>query len=359
MRVLQLIDSLDSGGAERVAVNMANALVERVDGSFLCTTRKEGTLKQHIAKGVNYLFLERTRTIDLKAILKLSSFIRVHNITHIHAHATSYFLATILKIFNANLKLVWHDHYGQSEFLDKRPKRLLKLCSIFFDHIFSVNSNLKDWAEAHLKSPSVSYLANYANLNPVINGVGATKLRGTKGKRIVCLANFRPQKDHLTLLKAFKLLHEDCPNWTLHLIGKDFNDVYSKSIYETIKLEHLEESVFVYTNCSTIYEVLEQCDIGVLSSKSEGLPLALLEYGLLKLAVVVTDTGFCAKVVKDKDNGLVVKSQSPQDLYKALLFLIKENKKRKVFSNKLYDTVIMSYSEKAIISQLVKKYQVL
>ncbi len=38
MKVLQLIDSLHAGGAERVAVNYANALASRVEKSFLCAT---------------------------------------------------------------------------------------------------------------------------------------------------------------------------------------------------------------------------------------------------------------------------------------------------------------------------------
>ncbi len=67
MRVLQLIDSLRSGGAERMSVNYANALARRMDGSYLCCTRKEGLLKKQLAPEVGYLFLNRQGTLDLKA----------------------------------------------------------------------------------------------------------------------------------------------------------------------------------------------------------------------------------------------------------------------------------------------------
>ena len=46
MRVLQLIDSLEVGGAERLALNYANALSERITLSALVVTRKEGALKK-------------------------------------------------------------------------------------------------------------------------------------------------------------------------------------------------------------------------------------------------------------------------------------------------------------------------
>ena len=48
MRIVQLIDSLDAGGAERMAVNYANALSEKITFSGLVATRKEGLLLDKI-----------------------------------------------------------------------------------------------------------------------------------------------------------------------------------------------------------------------------------------------------------------------------------------------------------------------
>ena len=59
MKVLQLIDSLATGGAERMAVNLANLLSSHIESSYLCSTRKEGALKNAINLDVKYLFLNR------------------------------------------------------------------------------------------------------------------------------------------------------------------------------------------------------------------------------------------------------------------------------------------------------------
>ena len=72
MKVLQLIDSLNSGGAERVAVNFANALVNKIEKSYLCTTRQEGVLKLNLNSQVGYLFLQKRSVIDFKAIKLLN-----------------------------------------------------------------------------------------------------------------------------------------------------------------------------------------------------------------------------------------------------------------------------------------------
>ncbi|GAL61464.1 glycosyltransferase [Algibacter lectus] len=91
MKVLQLIDSLEAGGAERVAVNYANGLVHMIDASYLCTTRAEGLLKGELNKDVGYLFLNKKKTIDVKAIKRLHQFIKNEDIDIIHAHGSSFF----------------------------------------------------------------------------------------------------------------------------------------------------------------------------------------------------------------------------------------------------------------------------
>ncbi|MNS17676.1 hypothetical protein D3C72_493560 [compost metagenome] len=112
MKILQLIDSLEAGGAERMAVNYANSLGSRIEFSALAATRKEGPLKERLNENVSYLFLERKRTFDLKAVSKLKKFIKEQQIQIIHAHGTSFFLAVLLKLTYPKIKIVWHDHHG-------------------------------------------------------------------------------------------------------------------------------------------------------------------------------------------------------------------------------------------------------
>lgn len=353
MRVLQLIDSLEAGGAERVAVNIANALVYKVEGSYICTTRKEGLLKESIDKNVGYLFLKKKSTLDFKSILLLYRFIKSKKITIIHAHSSSFFLATIIRFFCPKLKLVWHDHYGNSHFLDNRPMRVLRTCSRYFNHIVSVNSKLKVWAENNLKHKNISYLPNFSveTINKCI-----TKLKGEKGKRIICLANLRPQKDHLNLLKGFKSLVEAFPEWTLHLVGQDFKDDYSRTIFDYIKKENLNQNIFFYGSCMDTFYILKQCDIGVLSSKSEGLPLALLEYGLVGLPTVVTNVGDCAEVISDKNFGFLISKNNSKELSTTLQYCIENPIEVTKRGKALKGKIKFYFSEKVTIKKILTIY---
>ena len=93
---------------------------KRIEASYLCATREEGLLKESLSKDVRYLFLNKKSTLDFKAIIKLNRFIKVNKINIIHAHASSFFIATIIKILNPKLVLIWHEHYGNRENLHNK-----------------------------------------------------------------------------------------------------------------------------------------------------------------------------------------------------------------------------------------------
>ena len=338
-----------------MAVNIANALAENGVKSHLCATRKEGNLKTKIEANVRYLFLNKKSAMDLKALEKLVQYIKLNEISIIHAHATSYFTAFLIKLWLPKINIVWHDHYGKSENLSLRKKFPLTFISKTFKTVISVNNNLQQWAKQNLHAKQYKYLPNFASFAP--ENLKTTQLLGLNEKRIVCLANLRPQKDHLNLLKAFKIVQGKHIGWTLHLVGMDLHDSYSEEIKYYITSYNLNASVFLYGSCSDIQYILEQATIGVLASKSEGLPVALLEYGLAKLPVVVTDVGECDTVVKNFESGIVVPPNNEIKLAEGLIFLIENENQRALFGENLYHKVCLNYSRNAFINQLTAIYK--
>ena len=352
IKVLQLIDSLQVGGAEVLAVNIANALSKQRIVSHLCATRTEGPLKENIEQAVGYLFLERKKTVDIKSIYKLKNYIKCNNISIIHAHSTSYFIAICVKFIYPKLKVIWHDHYGKSEFLNKTSRLSIQFISFAVSGVISVNSILFEWSKKYLMVNKVNFLNNFPFF---IDLSRTTFLNGKIGNRIVHVAGFRRQKDHINLLKAFIVVLKHKPNSTLHLIGKDYNDTYSKLIHEFIKDENLQNNVFLYGVRSDIKNILEQADIGILSSESEGLPVSLLEYGLAKLPVVVTDVGECAVVVKN--SLVVVLSKRSDKLANAIVSLINDKVLREKVALELHTEVLENYSRESTMKKIIKIYR--
>lgn len=346
MRIIQLIDSLEAGGAERMAVNYANELSKHIEFSALISSRAEGSLLKNLKKDVSYLFLAKKRIIDFSAIKKLSDYCRANKIDVLHAHSTSIFLAVMVKVINPSLKIVWHDHYGNSEYLENRPRLHLKFLSRFCAASISVNNKLYEWSKTKLNFKEAIYLPNFAQIDETQKK--QTNLFGEVGKRIVCVANLREQKNHLLLLDVAVKLKKSHPKWTFHFIGKDFKDQLSKTISERIAHDNLEENVFLYGSCADTSLLVKECDIAVLSSKSEGLPVALLEYGLLSKAVLATAVGEIPSIIENSKNGYLARSGNVEEYYLQLLKLITDNKTS--LGENLHKTVVENYGTEMVIN---------
>jgi glycosyltransferase involved in cell wall biosynthesis len=351
MRIVQLIDSLEAGGAERMAVHYANGLAARVAFSGLVCTRKEGLLRNQLHDQVDFLFLDKKSAVDMLALFRLRHYCKQHQISHVQAHATSFFTAFLLRLLLPKLKIIWHDHYGLSEFLPQRRPQLLWLCSHFFSGIVSVNEVLKNWSQDKLACSKVIYLPNFVTADTQTELI--SPLAGTAAKRILCLANLRPQKNHALLLNVASMLKGSHPDWTFHLVGQDFNDAYSAQIKQTIIDNALEQHVFVYGSRADTAAILQQATIGVLTSNSEGLPLAVLEYGLHALPALVTRVGEVPSVVYDQVDGIIAEVDDATAFYKSLVELIENPNLRLKFGQALQAKINQFYTEEGVMNHFL------
>ena len=147
-------------------------------------------------------------------------------------------------------------------------------------------------------------------------------LPGRVGARIVCVANFRAQKDHLTLLQALALVVQQVSEAHLLLVGASSDQDYFDLVRKEISRLGLNQNVSLLGERQDVSAILLGADIGVLSSVSEGLPLALLEYGMARLATVATAVGQCPEVLDEGRAGILVPPGAPNQLGEALLSLL-------------------------------------
>ena len=346
MRVLQLIDSLRPGGAEKMSVTYANALAKRIDGSFLCCTRKEGLLKSEMSPEVGYLFLDKKNTLDIEAFWNLRRYVKKEGIDIIQAHSSSWFLALLVKLSLPQIVLVWHDHYGRK--LKERKAASLKAASRFFDGIISVNLDLEFWARKYLNAKEVIFIRNFLSEDRGIDHNNKYVLLGDEeALKVICLANFRAQKNHINLLEAFLKVRENSRKITLHLVGKVEQNDYTKRIDQFIETNALQDEVFLYGAQQNVDSMLRGADIGVLSSDSEGLPVALLEYGFAGLPVVCTQVGQCEEIVSG--SGEIVEPGNSSALAEGIIGYIREEEKRRRDAVAFRKKVVREYSENEVI----------
>lgn len=353
MRVLQLIDSLDPGGAERCAVSLANGLVQEIERSFIAVTRKEGILKKQLNEEVSYSFLRKKNAFDLGALKRLKTLVKEQKINIIHAHGTSFFFATLLKARYSKVEIIWHNHSGASPRWTGFRLKSIQWASCYFKAIVNVNQEQLIWTKKVLKTKRSVYVANFVGADKNINQT--MKLSGDPDHRLIVLANLRAPKGHHFLLETFNEIHKKCPKATLHLVGKDYEDDYSASLKSYIKTQGLENCVLIHGLQEDPKAFLNACKIGVLSSSSEGLPMALLEYGIAKLAVVTTAVGHCPEVVGSY--GKVVPYGKTEAFAMAMVNYLEDGSQREKDALQYAKHIKKTYSLGAVLHKIIDLYK--
>jgi len=100
--------------------------------------------------------------------------------------------------------------------------------------------------------------------------------------KLINVARFTDQKDHLTLLKAVNLLKNKV-NFKLLIIGRGVN---KKKMYNFINKNNLQKKVKIINFKKNPFKYISKSDLFILSSKFEGLPNVLLEAITLKKYVI-------------------------------------------------------------------------
>jgi glycosyltransferase involved in cell wall biosynthesis len=344
------------GGVERYVVTLANHLPRDAWDVHLCTTRVEGPLARDVAPDVHRLHLARRVAFDPFAMRRLALYVRRNRIRLLHAHGSALYLAAATAAaMRPRPPLLWHDHYGDFE-VKRRSTWLHRLATLPVDGIVSVTEDLARWAREVLRFPGerVWYLRNFVAEPPPLP---APELPGVRGRRIVCVANLRPLKAQHDLVKAMAVVAREHPDARLLLVGNENDPEYARQVRETIVRERVEGNVTVLGPRTDVPAILQACDIGVVSSHSEGLPMALIEYGMAHLAAVATAVGQCADVLDAGRAGVVVPPREPQKLAEALIALLTDDTRRRRLADALTRRVHDGFGPGAGVKRFCEIYR--
>lgn len=345
MKILQLIDSLEIGGAERMAVNIANVLCDfHIENVIVCT-RAQGALISFLPKNASLFKLDKKSSFDFFAFFKLIQIVRGSKPNIIHVHSTSLIWGVLIRIFYLNAKIVWHDHYGNRK---NENNFIIKLFLNFVNGIIAVNQDLLIWARTEFPKKKSVLIKNF----PFLKFDGSFE----RSKYVIVhLANLKHPKDHLTLVEAVGIAKTKTDrHFEVWCIGKDFNDAYSEKVKLKIEEGNLTQTIKILGSVENTSQLLQHAALGVLCSEFEGLPVSLLEYGLAGLPVIVTNVGQCAEVAGNGLYATVVEPSNPVELGAALVWHITNQDESARFGLIFKEHVIKEYGSKKFFEDYMK-----
>lgn len=274
MKILHIITSLRTGGAEKLMVDLLPRLrdfgneVELLlfDGTrtpFYDELEKVDVKIHHLAIGGN--------VYNPLNIFRLRKYLTDYDIVHTHNTACQYFtpLAKILSRNKCKLFTTEHNTFNRRrailgwEYIDRFIYK-------HYDSIISISQKATD--------NLITFIGNKYKICTIENGIDLSKFKllspanfNSRNKIITMIAGFREQKDQDTLIKALSLLPQEYKLW---LVG----DGERRSILENLVTElNLGSRVKFWGVRSDIPQILEKSHIVVLSSHWEGLSLSSIE----------------------------------------------------------------------------------
>ena len=304
INVAQMVDSLNVGGAESVAVELASELAKRGLGSHVIATRSTGPLATTTDERVRVWSADRGSRFDLRGAGRITEYLRDQHIdvVHSHSHTTAYLLNFVRRLSRQRFHHVLHDHFGPGP-SSWRVSALDAVLLHGIDGCLAVTPQIQKRAARLLRLPRERCV--YAP-NPVALPKRRPEYR--HGHVVVQVANLVPAKGHLTALAAAASLRTEFPDLDWQLVGNAPSNAekYVARVHKSHRDLKLEESVRFLGLQPSPEDLLVTAQVGVLTSNVEGLPLALLEYMASGLPVVVTDVGACGDVVRRAGCGFVV-----------------------------------------------------
>lgn len=162
-----------------------------------------------------------------------------------------------------------------------------------------------------------------------------------KNKRVILsVLRILPRKGLSYLIEALKIVvHEKkFPDCLLLIVGPDCGE--RQELVSLVRERRLEGYVrFVgAVPYADVKNYIEVCDVFVLPSLYEGLPLALLETMLMGKAVIFSKIPCAKQVVEDGYNGCLVEPKNSADLADKLFDLLRDEDRRHVFGLRAAET---------------------
>ena len=102
--------------------------------------------------------------------------------------------------------------------------------------------------------------------------------------------------------------------------------------------------------------IIKLFDIGLLTSKSEGLSNVLIEYGAIGIPSVATDVGGSGEIVSDGKTGFLVPSGAPETIAMRVLELLNNRKLLIQFGSEAKNYVTKKFNPKSIIENYERYY---
>lgn len=330
-RLIFYIDAMYLGGANRVMANLANYFSGIVERAILVNDIRpeQGWEEYKIEPEVQRLFLQRKKTnrltknifriFDLRRLVKkekpdvIISFMGPPNIRML--------IATIgLPV----KKIVSVRNDPKFEYGTGVKRVAARMIFSLADGIVFQTKDAADYFPQSIRRKSKIIF------NPV-NPKFYDFHWKPGGKEIVVIGRLQPQKNPMNVLRAFEMIFNKTPEYTLDFYG---DGELKKELEKYADKVGIAERVNFHGRTEHIEDVLQNAALFVLCSDYEGMPNALMEAMAVGVPVIATDSpcGGSRVLIENENQGILVPCKDSEKLADAMINILSDYTKQKIIS---------------------------
>jgi len=173
-------------------------------------------------------------------------------------------------------------------------------------------------------------------------------------KVVLCVSRPVVEKAIDVLLRAFVVIRRRHPDALLLVTGRGALEGEMRALMSELGLD---DSAQLLGRRNDIPRLLAACDVGVLSSRSEGQPNALLEYMAAGKPAVSTRVGAVCDVIDDGQTGLIVPPEDPEALADAVCTVLEDSELAARFGQAGRERARTEFSPQALAKRMTDVYQ--
>lgn len=335
MKIVYLINTLGTGGAEAHLLNLVRDMMRRGYKVWVVILSKKvlggaANLGQEFDKtGANLIYLRSFFLGDVGRWCHLASLLRQLNPDILHSHLPrSDMAASIVKAMVGNFFWVStiHDAHTKDSYSGYWIFPYVKGHWARGDYFIAVSNKAKTWGMQTLGLSASKTEVIYHGIE-VSEALTPQRETSDGPPTIGCLARFEKRKGLETLVRAMAVVRKDFPTAKLLLAGSDPTG-YSAVIKDLVQSLGLSNNVEILGFCSAPLDFLRRLDVFAFASISEGFGIVLIEAMSEGCPIVASDIYPINHIVQNDETGILVNPDDPEAFASAIIDLLRRPEKR-------------------------------
>ncbi|MFL9922554.1 glycosyltransferase family 4 protein [Paraburkholderia fungorum] len=355
MKIVLVASSMESGGAERVAAVLSEAWSARGDTvTLVATYSKRGGCFYPVSDKVRMIYLTDRIKGNARAIFGYAAKLAALRKLFVEAQPdvivsflTNVNISAILASRGLHVPVIACEH--NDPVADGRSTLWKLLCRLVYPRATAITFLSESIAMAFREKNAGTAPHIAVVPNPISDELlGIAKIQRADGrKRLISVGRLHPQKQYALLIESFARIAGEFDAWDLWIWGEGPE---RSMLTDRIAALGLGDRVFLPGRTKAVWDEMAAADAFVLSSRFEGMPMALMESMALGVPAVAFDCRSGPReLTRDGQDGLLIPPGDAAALAAALRRLLADDALREELGSKGARSIRERYSVDAIL----------